>query len=177
MEFQLYNEKYNYEDISYNLITITLLIIYSIVISVIMFIKEVPVEVVTQKNNKDEPLLTKNMESVQIALKKWNEAYIKCFIPYTRDARDARDISDPREARYNELKKIRDNSYNIENNFWEIIKNLSDEENYHNLVNEEKLARQEAINAIKKANLFDEKICNGDMCPEQYSYLAYLFHS
>lgn len=167
MEFQLYNEKYNYEDISYNLITITLLIIYSIVISVIMFIKEVPVEVevITQKNNKDEVLLTKNMESVQIALKKWNEAYIKCFIPYTR------------EVRYNELKKIRDNSYNIENNFWEIIKNLSDEENYHNLVNEEKLARQEAINAIKKANLFDEKICNGDMCPEQYSYLAYLFHS
>ena len=165
MEFQLYNEKYNYEDISYNLITITLLIIYSIIISVIMFIKEVPVEVVTQKNNKDEVLLTKNMESIQIALKKWNEAYIKCFIPYTSN------------ARYNELKKIRDNSYNIENNFWEIIKNLSDEENYHNLVNEEKLARQEAINAIKKANLFDEKICNGDMCPEQYSYLAYLFHS
>jgi hypothetical protein len=165
MEFQLYNEKYNYEDISYNLITISLLIIYSIVISVIMFMKEVPVEVVTQKNNKEELLLTKNMESVQIALKKWNEAYIKCFVPYTR------------EARYNKLKKIRDNSYNIENNFWEIIKNLSDEENYHNLVNEEELARQEAINAIKKANLFDEKICNSDMCPEQYSYLAYLFHS
>jgi hypothetical protein len=165
MEFQLYNEKYNYEDISYNLITITLLIIYSMIISVIMFIKEVPVEVETQKDNKDELLLTKNMESVQIALKKWNEAYIKCFVPSTR------------EARYHELKKIRDNSYNIENNFWEIIKNLSDEENYHNLVNEEELARQEAINAIKKANLFDEKICNSDMCPEQYSYLAYLFHS
>jgi len=166
MEFQLYDEKYNYEDISYNLITISLLIIYSIVISVIMFMKEVPpVEVVTQKNNKDELLITKNMENVQIALKKWNEAYIKCFVPSTR------------EARYHELKKIRDNSYNIENNFWEIIKNLSDEENYHNLVNEEELARQEAINAIKKANLFDEKICNGDMCPEQYSYLAYLFHS
>ena len=165
MEFQLYDEKYNYEDISYNLITITLLIIYSMIISVIMFIKEVPVEVVTLKNNKDELLLTKNMESVQIALKKWNEAYIKCFVPSTR------------EARYHELKKIRDNSYNIENNFWEIIKNLSDEENYHNLVNEEELARQEAINAIKKANLFDEKICNSDMCPEQYSYLAYLFHS
>jgi hypothetical protein len=165
MEFQLYDEKYNYEDISYNLIIISLLIIYSIVISVIMFMKEVPVEVVTQKNNKEELLLTKNMESVQIALKKWNEAYIKCFVPSTR------------EARYHELKKIRDNSYNIENNFWEIIKNLSDEENYHNLVNEEKLARQEAINAIKKANLFDEKIYNGDMCPEQYSYLAYLFHS
>jgi hypothetical protein len=108
------------------------------------------------------------MESVQIALKKWNEAYIKCFVPSTRDARD---------ARYHELKKIKDNSYNIENNFWEIIKNLYDEENYHNLVNEEELARQEAINAIKKANLFDEQICNGDMCPEQYSYLAYLFHS
>jgi hypothetical protein len=165
MEFQLYNEKYNYEDISYNLIIISLLIIYSIVISVIMFMKEVPVEVVTQKNNKDELLITKNMENVQIALKKWNEAYIKCFVPSTR------------EARYHELKKIRDNSYNIENNFWEIIKNLSDEENYHNLVNEEELARQEAINAIRKANLFDEKICNGDMCPEQYSYLAYLFHS
>jgi hypothetical protein len=41
MEFQLYNEKYNYENISYNLITITLLIIYSMIISVIMFIKEV----------------------------------------------------------------------------------------------------------------------------------------
>jgi hypothetical protein len=169
MEFQLYNEKYNYEDISYNLITITLLIIYSMIISVIMFMKEVPVEVVTQENNKDELLLTKNMESVQIALKKWNEAYIKCFVPFTRDAQ--------RQARYHELKKIRDNSYNIENNFWEIIKNLSDEENYHNLVNEEELARQEAINAIKKANLFDEKICNDDMSPEHYSYLAYLVHS
>ncbi len=174
MEFQLYNEKYNYENISYNLITITLLIIYSMIISVIMFIKEVPVEVETQKNNKDELLLTKNMESVQIALKKWNEAYIKCFVPSTRDANDA---SDANESRYHELKKIRDNSYNIENNFWEIIKNLYDEENYHNLVNEEELARKEAINAIKKANLFDEKICNDDMSPEHYSYLAYLVHS
>ena len=61
MEFQLYDEKYNYEDISYNLIIISLLIIYSIVISVIMFMKEVPVEVVTQKNNKEELLLTKNI--------------------------------------------------------------------------------------------------------------------
>jgi hypothetical protein len=105
--------------------------------------KEVPVEVITQKNNKDKLLITKNMENVQIALKKWNEAYIKCFVPSTR------------EARYHELKKIRDNSYNIENNFWEIIKNLSDEENYHNLVNEEELARQEAINAIRKRARFD----------------------
>ena len=60
MEYRLYDEQYNYEDISYNSIIISLLIIYSTTISVILFfikqpkevikevIKEVPVKVIKQ---------------------------------------------------------------------------------------------------------------------------------
>ena len=60
MEYRLYDEQYNYEDISYNSIIFSLLIIYSTTISVILFfikqpkevikevIKEVPVQVIKQ---------------------------------------------------------------------------------------------------------------------------------
>jgi hypothetical protein len=60
MEYILYDEQYNYEDISYNSIIFSLLIIYSTTISVILFfikqpkevikevIKEVPVQVIKQ---------------------------------------------------------------------------------------------------------------------------------
>jgi hypothetical protein len=60
MEYILYDEQYNYEDISYNSIIISLLIIYSTTISVILFfikqpkevikevIKEVPLKVIKQ---------------------------------------------------------------------------------------------------------------------------------
>jgi len=60
MEYRLYDEQYNYEDISYNSIIFSLLIIYSTTISVILFfikqpkevikevIKEVPVKVIKQ---------------------------------------------------------------------------------------------------------------------------------
>ena len=53
MEFQLCDKECNYEDICYNSIIISLLIIYSTAISVIMFIKqpkkvikEVPVKII-----------------------------------------------------------------------------------------------------------------------------------
>jgi len=79
MEYRLYDEQYNYEDISYNLIIFSLLIIYSTTISVILFfikqskevikevIKEVPVQVIKQVlmeviKEEDELLATKEKE-------------------------------------------------------------------------------------------------------------------
>ena len=83
MEFQLCDKECNYEDICYNSIIISLLIIYSTAISVIMFIKqpkkvikEVPVKIIKKvpmecikENNDEEELLIAEKEKLLFAEK------------------------------------------------------------------------------------------------------------
>ena len=97
MEFQLCDKECNYEDICYNSIIISLLIIYSTAISVIMFIKqpkkvikEVPVKIIKKvpmecikENNDEEELLIAEKEKLLFTNKK--KILFTEFVEFTKE--------------------------------------------------------------------------------------------
>ena len=184
MEFQLCDEQYKYENILYNSNIINLLIIYSTTIIVIIFfiklpvklikeisvevikkvIEEIPIEVIKEDNKDEEKelitqgeralaLQTTNEERATIALKKWSDAYI--ILCENRNNTNG-------NIRHRNLKHLNEEIMNKNNdknhidlNILWMFRTFLGEVNEQYFANEEKIAREEAFIAVKKANLFE----------------------
>jgi hypothetical protein len=130
-------------------------------------IEEIPVEVIKEDNKDEEKelftqgeralaLQTAYEERATIALKKWSNAYIILWDNRNRNNNSNENIRQRNLKHLNEevMNKNNDKKHIDLNILW-MFRTFLGEVNEQYFVNEEKIAREEAFIAVKKANLFE----------------------